>query len=83
MPIVKFLWDAQLISVRREVCPHARWEKATHTWVMTDPDIETFLQAAQARMHSARLQCTVTVDQTVWVLGFAQGTPYRLDTVPI
>jgi hypothetical protein len=43
------------------------------------PDTETFLQAAQARMTFARMQCSVSVDQTVWVLGFAQGTPYRLD----
>jgi hypothetical protein len=83
MPIVKFPWDAQLMSVRREVCPHARWEKATHTWLMTDLDAEIFLQAAQARMYSARSQCTITVDQAVWVLGFVQGTPYRLDTVSI
>jgi hypothetical protein len=82
MPIVKFPWDAQLISVRREVCPRARWEKATHAWVMTNADAETFLQAAQARMSFARVHCTVTVDQTVWVLGFTRGAPYRLDTGP-
>lgn len=75
MPIVKFPRDAQLISVRREVCPHARWEKASHTWIMTDADAEIFLQAAQARMCFARLQCTVTVDQTVWLLGFARARP--------
>jgi hypothetical protein len=50
---------------------------------MTDPEAETFLQAAQARMYFARVKCTVTVDDTVWVLGFAKDTPYRLDTGPI
>jgi hypothetical protein len=83
MPIVKFRWDAQLMSLRREVCPHARWEKATHTWLMTDLDAEIFLQAAQAWMYDARSQCTITVDRAVWVLGFVQGTPYRLDTMSL
>jgi hypothetical protein len=79
MPTVKFQWDAQLISLRRDVCPHARWEKSSGVWVMTDPEAETFLQAAQARMYFARVSCTVTVNDTVWVLGFAKDTPYRLD----
>jgi hypothetical protein len=52
-------------------------------WVMTDPDAETFLQAVQARMYFARVTCSITVDHTVWVLGFTQGTPYRLDSGPI
>jgi hypothetical protein len=30
-------------------------------------------------MYFARVTCTVTVDDTVWVLGFATDTPYRLD----
>jgi hypothetical protein len=79
MPTVKFQWDAQVISLRRDVCPHARWEKSSRVWVMTDPEAETFLQAAQARMYFARVSCTVTVNDTVWVLGFAKDTPYRLD----
>jgi hypothetical protein len=81
--MVKFPWDAQLISLRRDVCPRARWEKTSRVWVMTDPEAETFLQAAQARMSFARVTCTVTVDRTVRVLGFTQGTPYRRDTGPI
>jgi len=82
MPMVKFPWDAQLISLRRDVCPRARWEKTSRVWIMTDPEAETFLQAAQARMYFARVTCTVTVDGTVWVLGFATGTPYRLNVGP-
>ena len=27
MPSVSFPFDAQLVSVRREVCPHARWDR--------------------------------------------------------
>ena len=82
MPMVKFPWDAQLISIRRDVCPRARWEKASRGWVMTGSEAETFLQAAQARMDFARVKCTVTVDDIVWVLGFAKDTPYRLDVGP-
>ena len=79
MPVVKFPWDAHLVSVRCEACPHARWEKARRAWIMTDADAEAFLQAAHARMYFTRVHCTVTVDDTVWVLGFAQGTPYCRD----
>jgi hypothetical protein len=75
MPMVKFPWDAQLISLRREVCPRARWEKTSRVWIMTDPEAETFLQAAQARMYFARVTCMVTVNDAVWVLGFAQDAP--------
>jgi hypothetical protein len=82
MPIVKFPWDAQLISLRRDVCPRARWEKTSRVWVMTDAEAETFLQAAQAWMCFARVKCTITVDDTVWVLGFAKDTPYRLNAGP-
>ena len=83
MPTVKFPWDAQLIGLRRDVCPRARWQKTSRVWVMTNPDAETFLQAAQARMYFARVTCTVTVDDTVWLLGFATDTPYRLDAAPV
>jgi hypothetical protein len=79
MPVVKFPWDAQLISIRRDVCPRARWEKTSRVWIMTDPEAEMFLQTAQRRMDFARVTCTITVDETVWVLGFARDAPYRLD----
>jgi hypothetical protein len=80
MPIVSFPWDAQLVSIRREAVPRARWDKATRAWSMTETEADAFLQVAQRRMSLARVKCSVTVDQTVWVLGFAHGTPYRLDT---
>jgi hypothetical protein len=79
MPIVRFPWDAQLVDLRREVCPHARWDKAVRAWTMTVRDAEAFLQAAQARMSFARVKCTVAVDDTIWVLGFADRTPYQLE----
>jgi hypothetical protein len=77
MPVVRFPWDAQMVSIRRAAVPTARWDKAMRAWLMTAAEADAFLQAVQARMTSARMQCTVTVDQTVWVLGFVQGAPYR------
>jgi hypothetical protein len=81
MPIVSFPWDAQLVSIRREVCPHARWDKVGRAWLMTEDEADRFLQAAQARMYFGRVKCTVDMDGTLWVVGFEQGTPYRLGVV--
>jgi hypothetical protein len=81
MPIVSFPWDAQLVSVRREVCPDAQWDKARRVWIMTGDEAETFRQAAHARMYFGRVKCTINIDGTLWVLGFEQGTPYRLGVV--
>jgi hypothetical protein len=78
MPVVSFPWDAQLVSIRRDTVPRARWDQAKRAWSMTATEAETFLRAAQAGMYFGRVKCTVTVDDVVWVLGFAQGTPYRL-----
>lgn len=80
MPVVSFPWDAQLVSIRRDVVPHARWDKATRAWLMTQAEARIFFDAAQARMSFARFKCTVTIDGVAWVLGFAQNTPYRLDS---
>jgi hypothetical protein len=78
MPVVRFAWDAQLVDLRREVCPRARWDKASRAWVMTAAEAGAFLKVVQTRKHFSRMQCTVTVDETTWLLGFAEGTPYRL-----
>ena len=77
MPVVRFPWDAQLMSIRREAVPRARWDKAGRAWSMTAAEADVFLQAVQARMALARMHCTVTVDRTVWVLGFVENAPYR------
>jgi hypothetical protein len=77
MPVVRFPWDAQLVSIRGEAAPRARWDKAGRAWSMTAAEADVFLQAVQARMALARMHCTVTVDRTVWVLGFVENAPYR------
>jgi hypothetical protein len=77
MPVVRFPWDAQLVSIRREAVPRARWDKAGRAWLITAAEADVFLQAVRARMAFARMHCTVTVDRTVWVLGFVENAPYR------
>ena len=78
MPIVRFPWDAQLVDLRRETCPRARWDKANRAWVMTTAEARAFLEVVHVRKQFCCMQCTVTVDETTWVLGFAQGAPYRV-----
>jgi hypothetical protein len=78
MPIVHVPWDAQLVSLRRQLCPEATWDSTRTGWLMTDEDAETFLNAAQARMFFCRSSCTITIDGIVWVVGFKRGTPYCL-----
>lgn len=78
MPIVSFPWDAQLVNIRRETVPSARWDKASRAWRMTAAEAETFFQAVQSRMYFARFKSTLTIDGVAWVVGFEQGTPYRL-----
>jgi hypothetical protein len=38
-----------------------------------------FVEAAHRRLHLARFRCTLTIDGVIWILGFAQGAPCRLD----
>lgn len=78
MSVISFPWDAQLVSIRRETAPRARWDKATRAWSMTAAEATAFLEAAQARLYFARSQCTITIDGIVWMVGFTEGTPYRL-----
>jgi hypothetical protein len=78
MPMVHIPWDAQLVGLRRQICPNATWVSTTNAWQMTRHDAETFLDAAQARMFFCRCSCTLTTDATVWVVGFKRSAPYRL-----
>ena len=81
MPTVRFPWDAQLVSIRRESVPRARWDKTQRAWVMTAIEADAFLNAAHARMHFIRFKSTITIDGVVWVIGFEQGTPYQMKPV--
>jgi hypothetical protein len=30
-------------------------------------------------MYFARFKCTIMIDGVIWVVGFVQGAPYRVD----
>jgi len=77
VPVVQYPWDPQLVSVRRAVCPNARWNKARRAWAMTDEEADMFLKAAHRCMVLGRSSCTVGIDSVDWVIGFVEGAPFR------
>jgi hypothetical protein len=46
---------------------------------MTAAEAKAFLAISHARLDFARSSCEVTIDGTVWVVGFRAGAPYRRD----
>ena len=79
MPVVRFQWDAQLMSVRREVCPRARWDKAARSWTMTADEAATFLAAGHTRLEYARDSGQIVDDDERWLIGFVSGAPRKLE----
>jgi hypothetical protein len=77
VPVVQHPWDPQLVSVRREICPNARWNKARRVWAMTDEEADMFLKAAHRCMVLGRSSCMVGIDNVDWVIGFVEGAPFR------
>ena len=77
MPSVSFPFDAQLVSVRREVCPRARWDRGRRTWEMTWEEAQAFLAAGQARLAYCRTTAMIVIDDQRWLVGFAEGAPKR------
>jgi hypothetical protein len=80
MPIVRFQWDTQLVDVRRQVCPRARWDKLARAWTMTAAEAEVFIAAAHARLEFARCSSQIAVDGEHWNVGFVQGAPKRISS---
>lgn len=78
MPTVRFAWSPQLLAVRRETCPHARWLARDRVWRMSHTDAVRFLAAAHARLDFMRTRGEIAIDGTRWVIGFVGGAPYRL-----
>jgi hypothetical protein len=78
MSVVRFHWDAQLVSVRRKVCPQARWDKAARAWTMTADEAAAFLAAGHARLQYARTSGQIAIDGQRWLVGFVQGASSRL-----
>jgi hypothetical protein len=77
MPSVSFPFDAQLVSVRRDVCPRARWDKAGRRWTMTREEAQAFLAAGHARLEYCRMTARIVIDDERWLVGFAEGAPKR------
>jgi hypothetical protein len=77
MPVVRFAWSPQLVDVRREACPRARWDKTARAWTMTAAEAETFLAAGHARLELCRSAGEIAIDGNLWLVGFVRGAPYR------
>jgi hypothetical protein len=75
---VRFAWSPALVELRRQVCPNARWQKYSRQWLMQDDEAQSFMRAAQAALEYQKWHTQITVDDTVWIVGFVQGAPYRL-----
>ena len=78
MASVRFAWSPLLVELRRQVCPRARWQKASRQWLMRDDEATSFVQAAQAALEFRRTHAQIRVDEDTWVVGFIRGAPYRL-----
>jgi hypothetical protein len=77
MPVIRFAWSPQLVDVRREVCPRARWSKSARAWSMTDSEANLFVQAAHARLEAFKSSCEIAIDDDRWLIGFVRGAPCR------
>jgi hypothetical protein len=79
MPIVRFRWDTQMVDVRRQVCPQAKWDKQARAWTMTRAEAEAFIAAVHRRLDFAKYSCEIAVDGERWSVGFIQGgRPQRI-----
>jgi hypothetical protein len=78
MPSVRFAWSPLLVDLRREVCPSARWQKQGRHWVMSETDAVALIRAAQARLDFQRSHAQISVDGTIWLVGFVRGAPCQL-----
>jgi hypothetical protein len=78
MPVIRFSWNPQLIEVRREACPRARWDKTARAWTMTTVEAEAFLAASHKRLEFGRSNSQIAIDDEQWLIGFVQGAPMKL-----
>jgi hypothetical protein len=79
MPVIRFAWDPQLVDVRRQACPRARWDKAARAWTMTAVEAETFLAASHERLELGRSNSQIAIDDEQWIIGFVRGAPMRIE----
>ena len=79
MPVIRFSWNPQLVEVRREACPRARWDKTARVWTMTTVEAEAFLIASHKRLEFGRSNSQIAIDDEQWLIGFVQGAPMKLE----
>jgi hypothetical protein len=72
---IKFSWHPQLVAVRREVCPGAKWIAASRTWMMTDDDATKFLTECHARLEMAKMRHEMSINGSRWAIGCTSGAP--------
>jgi hypothetical protein len=77
MPVARFAWNPQLVDVRREACPRARWNSQTRAWTMTAAEVEAFVAAGHVRLEYCRMGGEIIVDGDKWLVGFLQGAPRK------
>ena len=77
MPVVRFAWNPQLVDVRREACPRARWNSQTRAWTMTATEAEAFVAAGHHRLEYYRMASEIVIDGETWLVGFVQGAPRK------
>jgi hypothetical protein len=77
MPVVRFAWNPQLVDLRREVCPRARWNKSARAWSMTSAEAEIFLTESHARLEFCRSASEIAIDEDRWLVGYVRGAPCR------
>ena len=82
MPIVRFAWSTQLVDIRRQACPQARWNKASRAWTMTEAEAAAFLTASHTKLEFVRMSSEIAIDDTRWVVGFVRGAPLVVSTAP-
>jgi hypothetical protein len=56
------LESPQLVDVRRQACPRARWNAQQRAWTMTDADGEAFLAAGHAQLTHTRTNFEIAID---------------------
>jgi hypothetical protein len=79
---VLFFWDPLLISLRRDVCPNAKWDKPRKQWLMAPEDAERFRDAAHRLLDGTRRHAVLQIGDEQWMIGFRQGAPFKIGKAP-
>jgi hypothetical protein len=75
MATIKFSWHPQLVAVRRDICPGAKWIPASRTWTMTEDDTKKFLAECHERLATAKMRHEMLINGSRWAIDFIRGAP--------